>query len=729
MKPFWSKSLATVWVSLSVAVVAQAQPLVGGVESIECAVANSSMVVIGTIMEVHAKEESDKKGGVQATMLVEETLKSSHSDRVRVRLRHPAAVLAGWMERSTRLLVVLSDPPAEMDVIDLTDKGLAVMTSDLTLLRKPDDVIRAAKETVRRMPGVTRIETYKLRVPDRATVAGTKWEKIYESGGYIRVAVPIDDRLEKLAHEYLRTKDPELRWEGALLLRYFKSDGNVARAKALLADPSWSCSRSAEDNRGIEVRSYRVREMAYSTLRELGVRVEKPVIEVEVWKPDVVRVVTNADKVRDADLEKLASFKKLESLLLAYSNVTDEQLKEVAKLADLGDLFLGRTGVTDEGLKHLAPLKNLRCLDLGETAVTDEGLKVLAGFASLRKINLEGAKRVTAGGLAALRKLRPDLKVGQFKLDRSPRAEDEVPHSVLKDWYSARVKEPAVVVLTDEAAYAKLFTESFAEFRSPKPVAEKVDFKSKQVVAVCWGAKNSTGYSISVASVTGTPKGMTITVKTTVPKGIADPKVTYPAVVLVIPKTHSVKVVVTGDRTSPGWWGDFSDLKRGLEVDVSPPAAEPKDKKPKTDAERPQGDHEMIQFGTEKREIGKPDQNDFNLYFQKDRVVIQFAGTDPDDKVAMAFTVDGSQTPKEIDFVGVSSTIPTFKKGRKTLGIYKLDGDTLTLCWADEGQKKRPRELHFAVRIFHTEESSSSNCSFRSAEKCRRARDYWGTWL
>lgn len=563
MKPSWLVLFATVCISLFVAVEAQAQPLVGGVESIECSVANSLLVVVGTIVEVHPKEEADTSVGVQATMLVEETLKGSHGDRRRVRLRRPAADLAGWKERSTRLLVVQSDPPTDTDVIDLTDKGLAVLTSDLTLLRKPEDVIRAVKETVRRMPGVTRIETYRLRVPNRATVAGTKWEETYKTGGYIRVAVPVDDRLEKLAIEYVRTKNSEQRQEGAALLRYFKSDENVARAKALLDDPNWGYSQRAEENRGVEVRSYGVREMAYSTLNYWGVKVEKPITREEVWKPDAVRLVSLANqKVSDADLKKLASFKNLESLLLLNSDVTDEQLKELAGLAHLRELYLGGTQVTDEGLKHLAALKNLRYLGLGSTPVTDAGLKVLAGFPSLQKLDLDGAKKVTAGGLAELHKLRPDLKEG-----RPDRADNKVVYSVLKDWYEARVEEPAVVVLTDEATYTKLFTESFAAFRSPKPVAEKVDFKSKQVVAVCWGSRSSTGYSISVASVTGTPKDTTITVKTTVPNGLADPAITHPAVVLVIPRTESVRVVVTGDRL-PSGWSDFSDLKKGLEVNV-----------------------------------------------------------------------------------------------------------------------------------------------------------------
>ena len=185
----------------------------------------------------------------------------------------------------------------------------------------------------------------------------------------------------------------------------------------------------------------------------------------------------------------------------------------------------------------------------------------------MQEIELDGAKKVTAGGLAELRKLRPDLKVGPLKPIRMTLGVYEVPYSVLKDWHEARVKQPSVVVLTDEAAYTKLFAESFAAFRTTKPVPEKVDFESKQVVAVCWGSKPSTAYSISVVSAISTQQETTITVKTTVPKGLADPAVTYPAVVLVIPKCESVKVVFTGDRL-PSGEGDFIDSKKGLEVNV-----------------------------------------------------------------------------------------------------------------------------------------------------------------
>jgi hypothetical protein len=148
--------------------------------------------------------------------------------------------------------------------------------------------------------------------------------------------------------------------------------------------------------------------------------------------------------------------------------------------------------------------------------------------------------------------------------------EKKVPFSVLKGWNEARVQEATVLVLKDEATYTKAFADTFGGFRieypsGKPPVPEKVDFQSKQVVALCWGEKTSTGYEISVVSVTGTANETTITVKTIVPTGIADPAITYPVVALVIPKTEVLRVIVTGDRTPRGQ-KDFSAA--GLEVIV-----------------------------------------------------------------------------------------------------------------------------------------------------------------
>jgi hypothetical protein len=409
MRLSWLKSLVAVGVSVFVPVQALAQPLFTGTESIECTVANSEIVVVGNLVEFAGQEQADERGGRVATIAVEETLKGEHRDRLRVRLLRPASVLAQWKDPSGRLLLAArGDPPAETGVIDLADKELQVLTADFTTLRKPEEVLRVAKETVRRMPGVTRIETFRLVAPGEA-VAGTRWEKYYRTGGYVTVTVPVDERLEKRAHEYVRSPIYGQREEAARALRYFKSDENVARLKTLLNDPGWDLRR-AEDNKGVEVRIYGIREKAYETLKYWGVSAQKPTTREETWKPDSVRtVVLSNGKVTAADLKALARFKNLQNVFLWNTDVTDAQLKDLAPLTNLRDLYLGGTQVTDVGLKHLAGLMNLRYLDLGNTRVTDEGLKVLAGFKSLQKLDLGGAK-VTAGGVAELHKIRPDVK-------------------------------------------------------------------------------------------------------------------------------------------------------------------------------------------------------------------------------------------------------------------------------------------------------------------------------
>jgi RNA polymerase sigma factor (sigma-70 family) len=141
---------------------------------------------------------------------------------------------------------------------------------------------------------------------------------------------------------------------------------------------------------------------------------------------------------------------------------------------------------------------------------------------------------------------------------------------VLKDWTAARTKTPTVVVLKDQKSYQAFFEESFAKNFEPKPQAEAIDFQGKQVVAVCWGDKPSTGYDVGVISLTGTAAELVITVGTSTPKGPADDAITHPAAVVEIPKCEKLKVVVIGDRTEAGrWYKDFTaSTTKELEVQV-----------------------------------------------------------------------------------------------------------------------------------------------------------------
>src|SRR3954453_8974433 len=193
MRAAWFRSLIAVGVSLVASVQAHAQPLFGHAESIESTVANADLVVIGKLVGFGGEEQADEGEKHEATIDVEETLKEDifavePYRRLRVDVRRSASVLANWKDRSHRLLVATNECAlGATTLIELSPDRPKVLTADFTLLRDPEAVIQAAKETVRRMPAaVRRIHTFGLEVP-REGVAGTKWEDAqdgFQGGAY-----------------------------------------------------------------------------------------------------------------------------------------------------------------------------------------------------------------------------------------------------------------------------------------------------------------------------------------------------------------------------------------------------------------------------------------------------------------------------------------------------------------------------------------------------------------
>ncbi|MCB1128593.1 MAG: hypothetical protein KDM81_19005, partial [Verrucomicrobiae bacterium] len=192
------KSLVAVGLSVLAWVQSQAQPLFAQAESIESTVANADYVIVGKLEKFGETEKAAEREGHAATIAVEETLKEKYAriesqQRLSVRLPDPLSTLVGWKERGCRLLIAIGDcEPRTVTVIDLTDARLEVLTADFAVLRDPEAVIQAAKETVRRMPrAVRRIHTFELGVPGAALV-GTRWA----SKGTLVLNVPADERLE-----------------------------------------------------------------------------------------------------------------------------------------------------------------------------------------------------------------------------------------------------------------------------------------------------------------------------------------------------------------------------------------------------------------------------------------------------------------------------------------------------------------------------------------------------
>jgi len=242
MRADWLKSLVFFSVVLIASVQTRAQPLFPHTESIESTVANADLVFVGRIVKFDPADQEAEAKGYNVTVAFEETLKKKlfidEPYRIlQIRLPYRPSVITDWKERSCRLLVAYdSDAPISTKVIELTHDRLEVMTADIKLLCDPDAVIEAARRAVDRIPpSVKRVHTFRLWVP-RKVIAGTTWEKYYNTGGHLVLSVPVDKQLEKRAIRYIRSKSNARRWEGLRALRYFKSDKNIARIKTLLDD-------------------------------------------------------------------------------------------------------------------------------------------------------------------------------------------------------------------------------------------------------------------------------------------------------------------------------------------------------------------------------------------------------------------------------------------------------------------------------------------------------------
>lgn len=336
---------------------ASAQPIFGYPKCVDSMAIDCDELVVGTVVDFGDEATIDEFGGCPTTISVEETLKGRHRRQLEIRFLYPRSVLAKWKDQSHRLLVANSRRPTGGVAIDLSSDDLAVLTADLKVLRKPEMIIVAARATIRRMPGVTRIATFQIDIP-RSVIAGTKWT---ENLG-VRIAVPVDGRLERRAHEALKSNDYSRRREAAEALRYFKSDDNIARIKDLLADPGWGHLRHPAENRGIAVRFFGVRKEAYETLIYWGIPIEKPAFRETVEDLDAVKHVSLEKEETTAEAIKgLSRFKNLKSLRLSGGELNDAKIKAIKSLQSLKLLELGNAKVDRARIDELRQSRpNLR---------------------------------------------------------------------------------------------------------------------------------------------------------------------------------------------------------------------------------------------------------------------------------------------------------------------------------------------------------------------------------
>ncbi len=149
--------------------------------------------------------------------------------------------------------------------------------------------------------------------------------------------------------------------------------------------------------------------------------------EIREWLPafhDARRLMMYDGQASDRAMPFVAKMSALEALGVTGGALSDEGLRALAPLVGLRELYLPECRLlTDRGLAVLTGFPDLRKLDLSGTAITDAGLATLSTSAKLEELKIYSVSGVTAEGVRALRRVRPDLAIkSDFEPEVAPAA-------------------------------------------------------------------------------------------------------------------------------------------------------------------------------------------------------------------------------------------------------------------------------------------------------------------
>jgi hypothetical protein len=390
------------------------QPIYTFVPCLDTMAINSRYVLVAQIAEIHATVFDGADNNVIVS--IEKSLKGGQSGKLELRIDASPAALAAWKESSSRLLLFDGDANPSTGAgktnkpIDLSSSNLKILTADMKVLIDPEQVLQAAQKAISRHSsanGIYTIDTFTRSLPpETAKALGAKISPYTN--------VPVDPELERWAQSVIRGKTTGRRAESVAALRYFKSKENIRLLTPLLNDPTWVYLKSAEENMGVEIRVYNVREAAYQVLKNWGVNVVEPVVQEQKLKLESVTQYALSNKkdfVHHADIDALSGFPNLQTICLQNDHqMTVECFRSLGTLKTLRTIDLTHSNVNDERLTYLANLPNLESLILNGTKITDEGLKTIGEFAALTNLDVTGTN-VTWAAVAELRVRRPDLKI------------------------------------------------------------------------------------------------------------------------------------------------------------------------------------------------------------------------------------------------------------------------------------------------------------------------------
>jgi uncharacterized protein (TIGR03067 family) len=107
----------------------------------------------------------------------------------------------------------------------------------------------------------------------------------------------------------------------------------------------------------------------------------------------------------------------------------------------------------------------------------------------------------------------------------------------------------------------------------------------------------------------------------------------------------------------------------------------------KKDQEKIQGTWEAVEFVLNGKSIPDEERQKIRLAFNGERLDLTADGVE--EKREFTFKLDGSKKPKIIE----TTPLGGLYKGKRSLGIYEFDGESLRLCMYNDDSKNAPPEF------------------------------------
>lgn len=217
-----------------------AQPQTLDVRSLESSVANARLIYVGTIASI--AKASQPKILEKARILVRRTIKGPHKSEREASLSIPIDLLEPARKDAEE-----RDPPADVLLFDFGEREPCtiipltkplqqdIFLADFTRLSNPEKLVAETDRIARETVGTTRQQTFRLSVP---LVHAANFRSYYQTGGYVRLEIPVNPQLETRAKLWLddRNTSPLRASDAVAALRYFKSQENIALVRSLLKE-------------------------------------------------------------------------------------------------------------------------------------------------------------------------------------------------------------------------------------------------------------------------------------------------------------------------------------------------------------------------------------------------------------------------------------------------------------------------------------------------------------